>query len=171
VACGACAACAAGADNLCAERRLYGCVLGLDGAFADHVDVRAENVVALAGPAPPAWAALAEPLAVGAHAARIGGIGPGSRVVVVGGGPIGAGAAWAARRAGAREVLVSEPDLHRREVLGRLGLEAVEPSAVAPGAADVALECVGVPATVAAALEAVAPGAGGGRGRGWPRPS
>jgi threonine dehydrogenase-like Zn-dependent dehydrogenase len=159
VTCGRCPACRAGRDNLCAQRRLYGCVPELPGAFADRVDVRAANVVALRGPAPVPWAALAEPLAVGAHAVRVGGIGPADRVVVVGGGPIGAGAAFAARRAGAPEVLVVEPDAHRRTVLARLGLDAVEPSAVAPEAADVALECVGVSATVAAALAAVAPGA------------
>jgi len=158
VTCERCPACRSGRENLCTGRQLYGCVPDLPGAFADHVDVRAGNLVPLRGPAPLAWAALSEPLAVGAHAARIGAIGPQDRVVVVGGGPIGAGAALAARRAGARDVLVAEPDPHRRAVLATLGLDAVQPSTVEPEAADVALECVGVSATLESALAAVAPG-------------
>ena len=159
VTCGKCDACRSGRDNLCEQRRLYGCVPGLDGAFADRMVVRADNVVALRGGAPLEYAALAEPLAVGTHAVRIAGVGPGSRVLVVGGGPIGAGAALAARRAGAERVLVSEPETHRRAVLTAMGLDAVEPAGVPPQAAEVALECVGLPATTAAALEGVEPGA------------
>ena len=78
-------------------------------------------------------------------------------MLVVGGGPIGIGAAIAALRREAG-VIVSEPDAHRRAVLAALGVEAIAPEAVAAGAADVALECVGLPATVAAALAGVRPG-------------
>jgi len=159
VTCGRCDACRRGRDNLCAERRLYGCVSGLDGAFADRMAVRADNLVALAGPAPLERAALAEPLAVGTHAVRIAGVGSRTRVVVVGGGPIGAGAGLAARRAGAATILVSEPDPHRRAVLEALGLAAADPAEVTAGAADVAFDCVGIPSTTAAALEAVELGA------------
>ena len=164
VSCGVCAACRAGRDNVCAERRLYGCVPGLDGAFADAVTVRAENLVALHGPAPAEWAALVEPFAVGEHAARRASIDAGASVLVVGGGPIGIGAALAALRRDAN-VVVSEPDAHRRSVLTALGVDAIAPGAVPAGAADVALECVGLAATVAAALAGVRPGGHGRDGR------
>jgi 2-desacetyl-2-hydroxyethyl bacteriochlorophyllide A dehydrogenase len=157
VACGVCDRCRAGRDNLCAERRLYGCVPGLDGAFADRMTVRADNLVPLRGPAPAEWGALAEPFAVGEHAARRARIDAGTRVLIVGGGPIGIGAALAALRRAA-SVTVSEPDPHRRSVLSALDISSVAPEDAAAGEADVALECVGLPATVAAALAGVRAG-------------
>jgi 2-desacetyl-2-hydroxyethyl bacteriochlorophyllide A dehydrogenase len=155
LSCGACAACLGGRDNLCADRRLYGCVPGLAGGFADAMVVRRRNAVVLAGPAPLEWGALAEPFAVGVHATAVAGIGPADAVLVVGGGPIGIGAALAVHRRGARAVVVSEPDAHRREVAVALGCAAVGPENVDPAAADVAIECVGLAATPAAALEGV----------------
>lgn len=154
-ACGECGFCAEGAENLCPKRGLYGCVPGLRGAYADSIVVSAWNCVPFEGPAPLEWGALAEPFAVGGHAAAVGAVGPEHDVLVVGGGPIGLGAALAARRRGAR-VVVSEPVAHRREIASRLGLESVEPGSL-DGTFDVALECVGHSATLAAALGAVPP--------------
>src|SRR5437763_1006835 len=81
-------------------------------------------------PRPVGGGALAEPLSVGEHAARVGGIGPGEDVLVVGGGTIGLAAALAAARRGARPT-ISEPLAHRREVAARLGIEAVAPGELA----------------------------------------
>lgn len=161
VTCGACAACRTpGMDNLCEQRRLYGCVRELPGAFAEALVVRAENAVPLAGPAPLEWGALVEPFAVGDHGAALLGDPPPERVLIVGGGPIGIGAALAARRRGAGHVVVSEPGAHRRAVAAALGLETVDPAAAPPGAGeryDAAVECVAAPATLRAALGAVVP--------------
>jgi 2-desacetyl-2-hydroxyethyl bacteriochlorophyllide A dehydrogenase len=159
LSCGACELCREGFDNLCERRRLYGCVPGLHGAYAETFDVKAHNAVAFDGPAPIEWGALVEPLSVGAHAAGVGAIEEGDEVLVIGGGPIGIGAALAARRRGAGRVLVSEPLQHRREVAERLGLETLDPrSAEGPRSAfPVAIECVGYSETLAAALDAVPP--------------
>jgi len=158
VTCGRCEPCTSGRDNLCEQRALYGCVLALPGAFADLIAVRAANVVPLEGPAPLEWGALVEPLAVGDHGVRLLGPDPGA-VVVVGGGPIGLGAALAARRHGATRVVVAEPMAHRREVLEALRLETVDPTAgEAPGRFAAAVECVAAPATLRSALELVEPG-------------
>lgn len=158
VGCGECALCANGEENLCERRRIYGCVPGLAGAFADSLVVRASNIVPFLGDAPLEWGALAEPLSVGAHAVRIGGVAEHDGVLVVGGGPIGLGAALAARRRGAR-VTLSEPNSHRREVATELGFETLDPSSsdVPRSSFSVALECVGLPATLEAALVAVPP--------------
>jgi 2-desacetyl-2-hydroxyethyl bacteriochlorophyllide A dehydrogenase len=157
--CGECADCAAGETNLCGRRRIYGCVPGLPGAFADRLAVRAENAVPFAGPAPLEWGALVEPLAVAARGVGIGRVAPGEDVLVVGGGPIGLGAALAARRRGAARIVVSEPRAHRREVAGRLGFETLDPTDGDPprSAFPTAIECVGHSATLAAALAAVRP--------------
>src|SRR5919201_3945717 len=125
--CGECEFCVAGLENLCERRRIYGCVPELTGGYAETIVVRAANAIPFNGPAPREWGALVEPLSVGAHAAGVGEIGSGDDVFVVGGGPIGVAAALAARRRGARRVVVSEPLGHRRAVAEQLGLETVDP--------------------------------------------
>jgi 2-desacetyl-2-hydroxyethyl bacteriochlorophyllide A dehydrogenase len=159
VGCGECRYCRAGDDNVCERRRIYGCVPGLPGAYADEFVVKGANAVAFAGDAPPEWGALAEPLAVGARSARVGQVGPEHDVFVFGGGPIGLGAALACRRHGARRVVVSEPLAHRREVAARLGLETLDPrnDELPRSEFPVAIECVGHSPTLRAALEAVEP--------------
>jgi threonine dehydrogenase-like Zn-dependent dehydrogenase len=157
VTCGECEFCVSGQDHRCPSRRLHGCVLELPGAFADSFVVPAANAVPFEGPAPLEWGALVEPFAVGHHGAGLlaGELEHG--VVVLGGGPIGLGAALAARRRGVERVVVSEPVEHRRQVAAELGLEAVEPGAVLESF-DAAIECVAVAATLEAALRLTRPG-------------
>lgn len=159
VSCGECDYCRDGNENVCERRRIYGCVPGLPGAYADSIVVLAGNAVPLEGPAPIEWGALAEPLSVGARGARVGDVGPGEEVLVVGGGPIGVAAALACRRRGAERVVVSEPLAHRREIAERLGFETLDPSSeeTPRSAFAKSIECVGRSATVNAALEAVRP--------------
>jgi len=161
VTCGGCEYCLTpGRDNLCPSRRLYGCVRELPGAFADTVVVRAENVVELDGPSPLEWGALVEPLAVGDHGAALARGTLERGVLVIGGGPIGIGAALSARRRGVTRVVVSEPQPHRRAVADTLGLETHDPRG--PGARpdpfDAAIDCVAAPATLRSALELIQPG-------------
>lgn len=159
LSCGECELCAEGSDNLCERRRIYGCVPGLAGAYADSIVVKTANAVPFEGPAPLEWGALVEPLAVGSRGARVAAVAEGDEVFVVGGGPIGLAAALAARRRGAIRVLVSEPLAHRREVAESLGFETLDPSSAATprSAFRISIECVGHSATLAAALNAVRP--------------
>lgn len=160
VTCGHCRVCLTpGQDNLCPERRLYGCVRDLPGAFADSLVVRAENVVALEGPAPLEWGALVEPFAVGDHGVAQLPQPPADGVLVIGGGPIGLGAALAARRRGNERVVLSETVAHRRATAEALGFETIDPSAgePAPEPFGAAIECVALPVTLKAAVESVVP--------------
>lgn len=158
VGCGRCPFCAGGQDNLCADRRLFGCTPDLSGGYAEAMVVPAANAVALSDGADLDLAALVEPLAVGTHAARIAGE-PAGDVLVVGGGAIGLAAALAARRHGAARVMVSEPLRERWALCERLGFQTLDPRAgpAARGSFALAFDCVGHGVTVAAALEAVAP--------------
>lgn len=160
LSCGACDRCLVGRRNLCEERRIVGCLPEVPGGFADQVVVPEDNAVPLAGAAPLEWGCLVEPFSVGAHAARLAGDAVVGEVAVVGGGPIGVGAALAARRAGAKHVLVSEPLEERRRVAGALGLEAVSPGdpRLGDGAFSLVLECVGLEATIADALRVAVAG-------------
>jgi threonine dehydrogenase-like Zn-dependent dehydrogenase len=167
LSCGRCADCAAGRDHVCPNRTIIGVDPGRSAAFADRLLVPAANVVPLPADLPAELGALVEPLAVGYHAAVRGGIGPGDRVLVLGGGPIGQAAALAANRLGAGRIAVSEPEPRRRALCAALGVEVLEPgddlaeqtAAALDGPASVAVDAVGVSATLADALTATGPAA------------
>jgi L-iditol 2-dehydrogenase len=104
-------------------------------------------------------------LSVGLWACRKGGVGPGSRVLVTGAGPIGVVAAQVARACGAAEVVVADVNPHRLAAAGRLGatgtadLTATTPAdvyAARPGP-EVLLECSGHPGATAEGIRALAP--------------
>lgn len=157
--CGACDLCRSGNENLCLLRTVLGCTPDAPGAYAETLIVPSSNVVAVSANTSLELAALAEPLTVGAHGVRLAGISSAASVLVIGGGIIGLGAALAARRACAREVLVLEPLPERRELIARLGLAAVAPEAIAERTDfDVALDCVAHPQTFATAVRAVGRG-------------
>jgi len=158
--CGECALCARGDENLCLQRTVHGCAPDAPGGFADYLVVPAANVEPLADGVSLELGALVEPLAVGHHGVRLAGLEPRQRVLVVGGGIVGLGAALSARRTvGAEGVLVLEPREDRRALAAQLGLEAAHPDDVlgVPGDSgfDVAVDCVARPETFAGAVRAV----------------
>jgi threonine dehydrogenase-like Zn-dependent dehydrogenase len=161
IGCGACPPCGAGSEQLCARRRIIGVDPTYRSAFAELLAVPAGNVVVLPDGIPIEYGALVEPLSVGYHAAVRGGVGPDDRVLVIGGGPIGQACALAARRLGARAVAVSEPSRSRRELVSRLGFDALDPADLTDldGEATVVLDAVGSSASLAAALDKSALGA------------
>lgn len=168
IACRDCPACRSGSEDNCADRRVIGVDPTISAAFAELISVPAGNVVLLPDDLPAEYGALVEPLAVGFHAARRGGVTAEDRVLIVGGGPIGQACYLAARRQGARHLVVTELDRHRSELLTDIGADVIDPTgtpdltaAVAErlgGPADVVIDAVGMDATLAQALEASAPG-------------
>src|SRR5690606_32273637 len=81
----------------------------------------------------------------------------GERVLVLGGGTIGALCAWLSRRAGAGSVRVVEPNRVRHAALAQLGIsEVATPEEVERGAStdgfDVVIEASGDPATLDLAI-------------------
>jgi L-iditol 2-dehydrogenase len=152
-----CAQCLAGRYNLCPDVRFLA-TPPVDGAFAEQVVVHG----AFAHPVPDAIgddaAALLEPLSVGLWACRKGGVGPGSRVLVTGAGPIGLVAVQAARASGAAEVMVSDVNPARLRLAASLGATvAVDPAGtdLADLEPDVLLECSGVPSVIGDGIRAL----------------
>jgi L-iditol 2-dehydrogenase len=154
VPCGHCARCRAGRDTLCDTFRRT----RIDpGGLAERIRVPAENVradVLLLPDDLPHWAAtLVEPLACVLRGQRWAGVGPGSRVAVVGAGAMGLLEVEAAWAAGAAAVVAVEPRADRR--------------ALAPGAvrdalggelADQVFVCTSDRRAIADALHLAAPG-------------
>lgn len=161
IGCGACDACRAQQTQRCPNRRVIGVAKEISSAFAELMTVPAANVVPLALGVPVEVGGLVEPLAVGYHAARRAAVSAQDTVLVIGGGPIGQAAALAARRCGAEQVLVSEPDPVRRALVESIGFPAVDPlatdsdgfAAVLGARPTVVLDAVGATATVRTALE------------------
>jgi len=115
-------------------------------AFAELLVAPVENLVPLPEDLPLEHGALVEPLTVGHHAVRRGAVTSADRVLVIGGGPIGQACLLAARRVGVEQVVVTEPNVDRRELLTRLGAPALDPATAA--VVDAVPQSLGGPATV-----------------------
>jgi len=162
VPCGHCAACRCGRYNLCPEVRFLA-TPPVDGALAEYVAHPAAFCFRLPPEVSDEVGALLEPLSVGVHAARRGGCGLGSRVLVTGLGPIGLVAVLAARACGAAAVYATDPVAFRRAAAGALGAEALaaeEAAALRPAGdgVDVAIECSGAAPALALCCAALRPG-------------
>ena len=136
ISCGRCHECARGQGHLCRTMACTG--LSSDwGGLADLAIVSARQVVPVAGRVTAQQAALIEPTAVAAYGVDRGRLQPGQTVLITGAGPIGSLAAIYALAAGARTVVVSEPDPSRRERASRLGEGLGEVVVADPAAEDV----------------------------------
>lgn len=128
--CGVCEYCLVGRPSLCLERGKVGA--GDDvwqGAFALYKAVNAAEMLRVPAGLSMRHAALVEPMAVALHGiTRAGGVRPGARYLVTGGGPIGFLSVAALKAEGVADVVVSEPHAGRRALCERLGARAVDPS-------------------------------------------
>ncbi len=168
VVCGRCRHCLAGRRHLCANA--IGLGVGRDGAFAEYVALPMSNVWHHWPGIDPEVAAIFDPLGNAVHTALAFPV-LGEDVLVSGAGPIGLMATAVVRHAGARYIVVSEPNAYRRELARRLGADL----AVDPGERDlhdvqgelgmvegfdVALEMSGNAAALRAAISNMAHGGG-----------
>ena len=158
VTCGACRSCLEGRDNLCVRRQIIS-MPPREGAFADMVAMPERNLVPIPDGFGTARAALAEPIACGWHAVRLGlERHPARGALVIGGGAIGVGAALSLLAQGVERVALHEPNAIRRAALASLEGVAVGAPQETPGAFDIVVDGVGYDSTRAAACAAVRPG-------------
>jgi threonine 3-dehydrogenase len=122
VVCGRCRHCLAGRRNLCA--RAIGLGVGRDGAFAEYVALPMTNVWHHWPGIDEDVAAIFDPFGNAVHTALAFPV-LGEDVLVSGAGPIGLMATAVARHAGARHVVVSEPNAYRRALATRMGATLV----------------------------------------------
>ena len=164
---GTCRLCQSGLTNLCPNRRLVG--IHSPGGFAEYTLAPAANVYPLPAGVEARTGALAEPLANGVHAARLG-LADGSveHAVVIGAGTIGLMCLQAAVLDGIPEVRAVEPVGARREQALALGANAAHESGEEAGealqepteglGADLVIDAVGAEATRGMALDLLRPG-------------
>lgn len=173
--CWQCKMCATGRSNLCENLRFFGC--GYDqGGMADYFTVPAGRLHAVPEEFTNAQAALIEPLATPVHAVRLAGSTgaghgaeaddagalAGQAVAIIGAGTIGLLVLKAARHAGARRIVMTDPLPAKRELAMRLGADAVvdargedvaaQVRAELGESADVVFDCVAIQPTVDQAI-------------------
>ncbi|HEY0071521.1 MAG TPA: alcohol dehydrogenase catalytic domain-containing protein, partial [Chloroflexia bacterium] len=139
--CGECDSCAAGNEQTCRKRRTIGVNMGIAGGFAEYVVVPARNCIPIDDGVSFAEGFMAEPLAVGLHAARLAAPGPGQPMLVLGGGAIGLCVALACVQVGAGPVYVTDLLPHKLDMIARLG--GIPLDANSGGLAEVAREATG----------------------------
>jgi (R,R)-butanediol dehydrogenase/meso-butanediol dehydrogenase/diacetyl reductase len=158
--CGSCASCLAGEPSWCRRMMLQG------GGYAEFATATAPQCATLPDGTSLADGALVEPLAVALHGVALSGLTPGSRVLVMGAGPIGIAVAFWARRLGASRVVVCDVFDRQAVLVREMGASAFvtidsDPAhnieVACGGAPDIVFECVGRPGILAQALEHVRP--------------
>lgn len=156
--CGRCQACLAGRFARCLEMQITG------GGYAQYALAQQRQCVRLPSTVSLADGALVEPLAVGLHGANAAPVTSGSRVLVIGAGPIGLAAAFWARRLGAVQVAVTASSTRRESLAFEMGATAfIAPSEnlgaavnkALQGPPDIVFEAVGKPGLLATAVDLV----------------
>ena len=169
--CGTCPHCVRGEINLCDNRQVFGVSCGdyrRAGAFAEFVLVPARITYRLPETLAFEEAAMLEAVAVAIHAVSLIPISANSNALVIGAGTIGLLALQALRSAGCSRVFVSDVDPTRLKLAQELGATAAFPagpelkqhvSQTTNGIGmDLAIEAVGINATVTAAIGSVRKG-------------
>ena len=162
VSCGTCRHCRAGDEHICPDKRVPG-IRGWVGSFAEYFLADASVTYKLATGTPFETGALAEPLAVAVHSVfRRGRVRAGDRVLILGAGTIGILTAFAARMAGASDIVVTDVfDFNlrlARDLAGAQGHNAKQPELEAailaqqPEKFDVTFLCSSAAVTVAQAF-------------------
>src|SRR5580765_2792423 len=127
VVCGHCRHCRAGRYSLCANT--VGLGVNRDGAFAEQVVLPVTNVWHHWPGIDEDVAAIFDPFGNAVHTALTFQV-LGEDVLIVGAGPIGLMAAAVVRHAGARLVVVSEPNAFRRDLALKMGAtDVIDPRA------------------------------------------
>lgn len=167
LSCGECRMCRSGLKNLCVNRTMIG--IHHPGGFAEYVQVPESSIHDIPDELDISAAALAEPLANGVHAVRLGiSCLPAEHAVVIGGGTIGLMILQSALLSRIPNVSVVELHEKRREQATGLGAHAVFGSGEEAGeavreateglGADLVLDAVGAGATRQLTVDLVKPG-------------
>jgi (R,R)-butanediol dehydrogenase/meso-butanediol dehydrogenase/diacetyl reductase len=166
VSCGECARCLEGRTNLCERYVTHG--LNIDGGLAEYVAVAASTLVRIPQDCGLDDAGVAQPLAVGLHAARQAKAKKGDRILLFGAGAIGTFILAGLVSLVDTDITVVDFAGERLERARRLGASRVVPvdadttsalrEVVGPRGADVVIEATGAAGQLALALDFVRPG-------------
>ncbi|QWT22700.1 galactitol-1-phosphate 5-dehydrogenase [Subtercola sp. PAMC28395] len=157
--CRKCESCLEGHFSLCEDYDYFGS--RRDGAYAQYVVVPADNALIMPEGLDPRAAAMIDPAAIALHAIWRTRLTAGSRVAVIGAGPIGLFAVQWARLLGATDVLAVDVNEQKADMAREAGATHTatndeEALAHAGKGYDVIIESAGVPQTIALAVKLAA---------------
>jgi L-idonate 5-dehydrogenase len=168
--CGTCRYCLKGMPNHCLNMRFMGSASTfphMQGMFRQFIAVDARQCVPVPEGLDFAMASMAEPLAVALHALRLAGSLVGTKVLLVGCGPIGCILLAVARRAGAHHIIAVDLADKALQMAATLGADEtvlandqtrIDQWSQQRGTFDVVLEASGSPAGLDTALRAARAG-------------
>jgi len=170
--CGVCGYCRQGLVNLCDNRRVLGVACdeySRDGAFAEYVAVPERILYRLPEGLSFERAAMVEPLSIAFHAVELADLSLNESAVVIGAGIIGLFVVQLLRAAGCGRIVAVDVDENRLDTARSLGAHETVLSrgegtaddigrALGRDGADAAFEAVGIPSTVATAVESLRKG-------------
>ncbi|KAK6936390.1 Alcohol dehydrogenase, N-terminal [Dillenia turbinata] len=172
ISCWRCDHCKEGRYNLCAEMKFFGSP-PVHGSLANMVVHPADLCFKLPENVSLEEGAMCEPLSVGVHACRRANIGPETKVLVMGAGPIGLVTMLAARAFGAPRIVIVDVNDYRLSVAKELGADGIVKVStniqdvdeevakiheVMGAGVDVTFDCAGFNKTMTTALNATRPG-------------
>jgi len=166
VSCGECQRCLQGRTNLCSRYVTHG--LNIDGGLAEYVAVDVHTLVPIPAGCELDHAGVAQPLAVGLHAAKRSRVADGDRVVLFGAGAIGTFILAGLTSIADADITVVDFAGERLDRAMRLGATRVIPvtdeliaalsDILGPVGADVIIEATGAPGQLDVALSLVRQG-------------
>jgi L-iditol 2-dehydrogenase len=151
--CGECRECRGGNPNLCRKQRFCG-LAPHDGSLRNRLVAPVRFCHPVSDAMSDAAAALLEPLGIALHATDLARIRLGSRVAILGAGPIGLCLAQTTRLAGAGTVWISDPLEYRQTFASRFSALPLPEGAEA----DVVIEAAWARESVQQAMEIARPG-------------
>jgi len=159
--CWACKMCTSGRENLCENLKFFGCGYA-QGGMADYFTLAANRLHPVPDTLDDHTAALIEPLSTPVHAVRLAGDVTGRSVAVLGAGTIGLFTLAVLRAHRAGKVVITDPNLAKRERAMALGadaaVEARTPDVAGQvrdalgGSADIVFDCVAIQSSVDQAI-------------------
>ena len=168
VACGECDQCCQGRVHTCRHQRFLGCPGQLPGALAEYLVMPAECCYPVPDSMTPDQVALVEPLSIGLYAQRMAQARPGSKVAILGSGPIGLSVLLAFQAAGDYTIYATDLLDERLQAARRCGacwagnprqIDVVaEIEKQAPLGVDFVFECAGEQEAISQAVEMLKPG-------------
>jgi len=169
VVCGECRNCMEGNYGICESGRGVGTINCWDGAFAEYMLMPARQMYKLPDSIPLDEAALIEPAAIAYNGLKQSNIRPGTKILIIGTGPIGLAAVGLAKSMGATGVYVSgrkDVKLQIGKIMGadvlvnstKVDLKGVIAQCTGGKGVDVVLETSGNIDTIQQAMDVVRPG-------------
>ncbi len=165
IVCGKCKQCLHGQGHVCVNTRILG--VDVDGGFASHVSIPAENARLTDRSIPKKIACFQDALGNAVHTAMAGPL-KGQTVLITGMGPIGLFAISVCKAAGAAKVIATEVSAYRIDLAQKVGADMILSPAEgdlctkilkeAPGGVDVTLEMSGHPSSLELAIQCTRPG-------------